>query len=94
METYNYRHLRDKLFDDFRLMIVDPPQKLESNESDILSSCFGTSRENLSNEVISKMVSTNLIKRWAEIKTPSHPRFFAMTPSENIYIKVCCIIMK
>ena len=34
---------RDKSFYDFRLMIVDPPQKLNSEESNIISSYFGIS---------------------------------------------------
>ena len=46
-------------FDDFRLMIVDPPPKLDRDESDFLSSCYGPSMENQSNEGISKMVLTN-----------------------------------
>ena len=37
---------REKSFDDFRLMIVDPLQKLDSEESDIISSSFGISRGN------------------------------------------------
>ena len=38
-----------KPFDDFRLIIVDPPPKLNSEESDIISDCFGTPMENQSN---------------------------------------------
>ena len=41
-----------KSFDDFRLMIVDPPQKLDSEESNILSGSSGISSENISNKVI------------------------------------------
>ena len=58
---------RNKTFDDFRLMIVDPPQKLNSEESYILSSYFVTFIENESNEVMSKMVLTHLLKSWDEI---------------------------
>ena len=47
---------RKNSFDDFRLMTVDPPPKLDSEESDFLSSCYSPSMENQSNEVISKMV--------------------------------------
>ena len=45
-------------------MIVDPQQKLESEESNILSSHFGISIEKKSNEVIYKIVLTNLLKLW------------------------------
>ena len=65
---------------EFRLMIVDPPPKLEIEESTILSSSFGISRGNQSNEVISKMVLTSLFKHWEESKTHSHSRFSTMTP--------------
>ena len=75
-------------------MIVDPPPKLVSEESNILSSYFGISRRNQSNEAIPKMVLNHLLKRWEESKTQSHPRLSAMTPSEKNYLKVCCIILK
>ena len=61
-------------------MILDPPPKLDSGESNIHSGYFGISSENLSNEVISKMVLKHLLKRWDEIKTHLHPSFSAMTP--------------
>ena len=44
-------------------MILEPPPKLDSEESKILSSSFGISRENQPNEVISKMVFTHILKR-------------------------------
>ena len=59
-------------------MIVDPPPKLDFEESDIIYSSFVISRVNQSNEVISKMVLTHILKRWEESKTQSHPRFYAM----------------
>ena len=75
-------------------MIVDPSQKLDSEESNIISSSFGISRGNQSNKVIYKMVLTRPLKRSEDSKTQAHPRFSVMTPLENIYLKVCCIIMK
>ena len=75
-------------------MIVDPPPKLNSNESDFISSCYGISMENQSNEVMSKMVLTHILKRWDESKTQLHPSSIAITPTEHIYLKVCCIILK
>ena len=76
------------------LMIVDPPQKLDYEESNILSIYFGISSEKQSNEVISKMVLTNLLKSWEESKNYSNPRSSAMNPSEHISLKLCCIILK
>ena len=90
-KTVDYR---DKSFDEFRLMIVGLPPKLDIKKSKILSSSFDISRGNKSNEVISNMVLTHLLKRWVESKTQSHPRLSAMTPSGNISLKYCCIIMK
>ena len=75
-------------------MIVDPPPKLNSEESDFLSRCYGPSMENQSNEVMSKMVLTYFLKPWDESKTQSHPSSIAMTPVEHISLKVCCIILK
>ena len=34
---------RNKSFDDFRIIIVDPTQELDSEESDVISSSFGVS---------------------------------------------------
>ena len=46
-------------FDDFRLMIVDPHPKLDSEESEFLSNCYFQSMKNKSNGDISKMVLTH-----------------------------------
>ena len=67
---------------------------MDSEESHIISGSIGISSENLSNEVISKMVLTHLFKRRDEGKTQSHPGSIAMTPPENISLKLCSIIMK
>ena len=44
-------------------MIVDPPKKLDSEESNIIYAYLGIPIENQSNEVISKMVLTNILNR-------------------------------
>ena len=62
-------------------MIVDPPPKLYSEESRIISSYFGISRENQSNEVTYNMLLTHILKCREEINTQSHPRFSNITPS-------------
>ena len=85
---------RDKLFDDFGLMIVDPLKKLDGEESNIISSSFGISSEKQSNEVISKMLLTHHLKRWEESKTQAHPSSSVTTPSEHISLQICCIILK
>ena len=85
---------RKNSFDDFRLMIVYSTQKLDSDESYFLSSCYGTSMGNQSNKVISKMVLTHLLKHWDENTTRLHLSFIAMTSAEHISLKVCCIILK
>ena len=75
-------------------MILVSPPKLNSEESYFLSSWYGTSIENKSNEVISKMVLNHILKRWDESNTQLHPSYISMTPPEHIYLKVCCIILK
>ena len=50
---------RNNSFDDFRLMIVDPHPKLDSDELELLSNCYGQSTKNQFNEDISKMVLTH-----------------------------------
>ena len=75
-------------------MIVESTQKMDSEESNILSSSFGIPRGNKSNEVIYNMVLSNILNRLEESKTQSRPRFSDMTPPENISLKVFCIILK
>ena len=75
-------------------MIVDPSPKMDSEESKVISSYFGISIGNQSNEVISKMVLTYPLKSWEESNTQSHPMLSAMTPSKKQSLKVCCIILK
>ena len=75
-------------------MIVEPPQTFNSDESYVISTCYGQSMENKPNKVISKMVLTHLLKRRDENKTWPHPSSIAMTSAEHIYLKVFCIILK
>ena len=77
-----------------RINLCEPPPKLNSDESDVLSIFYSQSMENEPNEVISKMVLTHLLKSWDENKTRSHPSSIAMTLAEHIFLKVCCIILK
>ena len=75
-------------------MIVDPHPKLDSDELELLSNCYGQSMKNQSNEDISKMVLTHLLKRWDQNKTQSHPSSNAITLAERISLKVCSIFLK
>ena len=68
---------RKYAFDDIRLMIVYPPSKQDSDESDFFSSCYVPSMENQPNEVFSNMVLTHLFKRWVERKTQLNPSSIA-----------------
>ena len=75
-------------------MIVDPNLEKEIEEYYIISSSCGISSQNESNEVITKMVLTHLLKRGEEINTKSHPSPTSISPSEHISISFCCIILK
>ena len=75
-------------------MIVEPHPKLDSDELEVLSNCYGQSMKNQSNEDISKMVLTHLLKRWDENKTQSPPSSTAMSSAEHISLKVCSIFLK
>ena len=85
---------RNKSFDDSKLMILDPPPNLYSQESKIPSGSIGISSENQSNEVISYMVLTHILKHWDESNTHSYPSSISMTPPEHISLKLCSIILK
>ena len=50
-------------------MIVYPPPKLDSDESELLSICYSQEMENQSNEVISKTLLTHILKHWDQNKT-------------------------
>ena len=70
-------------------MIIDPPPKLDSEETNIPSVSFGISRGNQSNEVISRMILNILLNILGYIKTQLHPRFSTMTQWENISLYIC-----
>ena len=70
-------------------MVLNPPPKMDSKESNIISGSLGISSENISNEVISNIVLTHILKRWYESKPQLHPSFRAMTPPEHISLRLC-----
>ena len=61
-------------------MILDTPQKLDGEESNIIFSSCDISSENQQNEVISNMLLTHILKGWDESKTQLNPSFSSMTP--------------
>ena len=61
-------------------MVVDPTLELNGEESNILSSYFDISSENESNEFISNIVLTLILKSWEESKTCLHPSSTVMFP--------------
>ena len=85
---------RENSLDNYRLMIVDPHPKLDSDGLELLSNCYVQSMKNQSNEDISKMVLTHLLKRWYQNKTQSHPSSTTTTSAEHISLKVCSIVLK
>ena len=85
---------RKNSFDYFRLIIVDPHSKMDSDESELLSNYYGQLMKNKSNEDISKMVLTHLLKCWDQNKTQSHPISTVITLAEHIFLKVCSIVLK
>ena len=64
-KTVDYRN---NSFEKFRLMIVDPLQKLYSEEWNVLPSYFGISSEKQSNEVIFKILLTHLLNNCEDSK--------------------------
>ena len=78
---------RDNSLDDFRLMIIYPHQKLESDELELLSKCYGQETKKELNEDISKRVLNNLLKRWDQNRTQSHPSYTAITSAEHISLR-------
>ena len=71
---------RNKSFYDFRIIYVDPNPELDSEESNIISSSFGISSENQSNEVISKIVLNHILNHWEQSNTQLHPSFTDISP--------------
>ena len=69
-------------------MIVEPHQKLDSKESNIISGSIGISSENGSNEVIYKVELNYILNNWDENNNQSHPSSIATTPPEHISLKI------
>ena len=84
----------DNSFDEFRLMIVDPHPKLHIDDLVILYKCNGPGMKKGTNEVIAKRVLNHLLKRWDRNKTQSHPSSSALSPAEQVSLKVCDIVLK
>ena len=75
-------------------MILDPHPKLDSDELELLSNCYGQSMKNELNEDISKRVLTHPLKRWDQNKTQSHPSSTTLTVAEHFSLNVCNIVLK
>ena len=75
-------------------MIVYPHPKLDSDQLELLSNCYGQSMKNQSNKDIANMVLTRLLKRWDQNKTQSHPSSTAITSAEQISLKVFSIVLE
>ena len=84
----------NKSFYEFRLIFVDPPKKLDSEESCIISGFLGISNEKQLDRVISNMALTHLLSRLDESKTQLHPSSIAINPPEHISLNLCYIILK
>ena len=75
-------------------MILCLPPKLDGYESTIISDSVGISSENISNEVISKIVLPHLLNHWDKSNSQLYPSSIAMNLPEHISLKICSIILK
>ena len=55
---------------------------------------FGSSSQDQCMETNTKIILTNVLKRWNENKSISHPSTCALTPAENVALKIYSIEIK
>ena len=90
----NVREYSQKLIDDFKLIVVHPLSKLTDQEKHSIATSFGSSSQYQSIDNNKKRILTHTLKRWSGNKSSNNPSAHAMTPSENVSIKVYSIEIK
>ena len=76
---------------DLRIIVVSPSLSLTSHEKEVIDTSFGSSYQEKSVEMISKLLLTHLIRCLDENKSISHPKTTSISPPENVALKICSI---
>ena len=83
-----------KLIDNLKIIIVYPSPKLTDQEKRSIATSFGYSSQYQCIETNTKRILTHVLKRWNENKSIAHPSICALTPAENVAMKICSIELK
>ena len=83
-----------KSINDFELVLVTPSPKLTDQEKKYVRNSFDASSQDQCIETNSKRILTHVLRRWDGIKSNAHPSTSALTPSENVDLKIYSFELK
>ena len=83
-----------KLIDNFKLIIVNPPPKLTDQEKHSIANSFVSPSQDQCIETNTKRILTHVLKRWNEDKSIAHPSTCAFTPAETVAMTIYLIELK
>ena len=83
-----------KSIDDLELVLVTPSPKVTDQEKKCVRNSFDASSQYQCIETTSKRILTHVLRRWYDIKSTAHPSTSAMTPDENVALKIYSIELK
>ena len=85
---YNYPQ---KLIDDFKLIVVNPPLKLTDQENCSIATYFGYYSQYQGIEINTKRILNYDLEHWNEKKSSANPSKCALTSSETAALKMYSI---
>ena len=83
-----------KSINDLELVLVKPSPKLTDQEKKHVRNYFDASSQDQCIENNTKRILTHILMRWDEKKSNAHTSTFALTPAENVSLKIYSIELK
>ena len=83
-----------KLIDNFKLIVVNPPPKVTDQEKRSIATLFGSFYQYQSIENNTKRILNHILNSWNENKSSTHWSEHETTPAEIVALKVYSIELK
>ena len=87
----DYSH---KYIDNFKLIVVNTSPKLPDQEKGSIANSFGSYSQDQCIETNTKIILNHVLKHWDENKSIASPSTCALTPAENVALKIYSIELK
>ena len=82
------------MIDDFKLIVINTPPKLNDQEKRSITTSFGSSYQDQSIENNREIIMTHILKRWNGKKSSAHPSKHALIRDEPVALNVYSIEIK